>query len=73
MVLKEHIGKRLREKRLKHGKTLHEIADLVGVSFVQVSQVERGVTNPSVNLLWRLSRAFNVSPGYWFIGFKYED
>lgn len=73
MELKEHIGARLREKRLSRRKTLHEVADLVGVSFVQVSQVERGVTNPSVNLLWRLSKAFNVSPGYWFIGFNNEE
>ncbi|MGW0876751.1 helix-turn-helix domain-containing protein [Streptomyces sp. NPDC002755] len=54
------IGDRLRNLRTARGLTLRALAQLVGVSPTLLSQVERGITDPSLNTLRRLSDAFGL-------------
>ena len=55
------LGDRLRQLRKKHGMSLKTLAEASGVSVGMISQVERGLANPSVRLLTALRRALNVS------------
>lgn len=49
------IGAKLREWRLSAGRTLTDIATAAGLSIGYISQVERGLANPSLETLKRLA------------------
>lgn len=51
---------RIRELRLRKGLTLHQLAGLTGMSVAMISQVERGITDPSLETLRRISEALEV-------------
>lgn len=55
------IGGRLRAARASRGLSLRSLADQVGVSPSLISQVERGLANPSVNTLYALARELEIS------------
>lgn len=50
------LGERLRERRLALGLTLKEVADGAGLSVGFISQIERGITTPSLSSLVNVSR-----------------
>ncbi|WP_328630378.1 helix-turn-helix domain-containing protein [Streptomyces sp. NBC_00356] len=54
------IGNRIRELRKAHKMTVRELAAAAGVSTGLVSQVERGLTDPSLETLRRLSAALGL-------------
>ena len=55
------IGDRLRVARAARGLSLRSLADRLGVSPSLISQVERGLAKPSVNTLYAMARALEVS------------
>ena len=65
MKLKKIVGKKLKAIRLKHDMTIQELAEGSGVSSNMISRVERGLTIPSVEILLKLSRVFNISVNYF--------
>ncbi len=54
------IGSRIKEERRKNGMTQEELAERLEVSIGYISQVERGITKISLDLLGLISRIFNV-------------
>lgn len=54
------LGPRLHQLRKRKKLTLDELAVLAGVSRSMVSQVERGVNNPTFATLWNITRALGV-------------
>jgi transcriptional regulator with XRE-family HTH domain len=54
-------GRRLRQLRFERGLSLKELAAKASVSASLVSQLERGVTSPSISSLKRLATALDVS------------
>ncbi len=52
------LGDRLRELRLRHGLTLRELATEAAVSPALLSQLENGVTDPSLATLRKLATVF---------------
>lgn len=55
------IGRRLRELRTEHGLSLRELAARIDVSPGLVSQIENGVTDPSLTTLRKLAAVFNAT------------
>ncbi|MFF8882885.1 helix-turn-helix domain-containing protein [Streptomyces flaveolus] len=55
------IGSQLRELRTARGLSLRALATAVGVSPTLLSQVERGVTEPSLSTLRRLAQVYTMS------------
>jgi transcriptional regulator with XRE-family HTH domain len=55
------IGRRLRALRSERGMTILELAAKAGVSSGNVSQIERGASNPSINTLHKLRAALGVN------------
>ena len=57
------LGTRLRERRQELGLTLKEVAEGAGLSVGFISQIERGITTPSLSSLVGVSRvlAMHVS------------
>ncbi|UFJ41849.1 cupin domain-containing protein [Brevibacillus humidisoli] len=52
---KELIGSKIRQYRRKMGLTVVELAARIGLSQSALSQIERGLVNPSLDTLWKLS------------------
>jgi transcriptional regulator with XRE-family HTH domain len=58
----------MRELRRQHNITLREVAEASGVSESFVSQVERGVANPSMASLRRMAGALGETVASLFVG-----
>ncbi|MEO1249815.1 MAG: XRE family transcriptional regulator [Pseudomonadota bacterium] len=56
----EPLGHRLRERRLERGLTLKAVADGAGLSVGFISQVERGLTAPSLSSLVSIARVLDT-------------
>lgn len=54
------VGANLRELRASRGLTLDVLAKLTGLSRALLGQIELGRTAPSVSVLWKVARAFDV-------------
>jgi transcriptional regulator with XRE-family HTH domain len=54
------LGERLRALRLQHGMTLRELASEAEVSPAMLSQLENGVSDPSLSTLRRLATVFSA-------------
>ncbi len=60
------LGAEIRALRARRGLTSVMLAKQVGVSTSLISQVERGITAPSLDVLLRIARALGVSAGDLF-------
>lgn len=60
------LGEKIRRKRMEKKITLRELADRVGLTQGFLSQVERGMTDPSITSLRRLAGALDV-PIFYFL------
>ncbi len=56
------LGARIRELRLDHGLTLVQLASLTELSHPFLSQLERGLAQPSLGSLHRIAVALDTSP-----------
>jgi transcriptional regulator with XRE-family HTH domain len=52
--------------------TLQDVGERAGVRMQQVQKYEAGVNKVSAVMLWKLSRALGVPPGYFFDGLSPE-
>jgi transcriptional regulator with XRE-family HTH domain len=55
------VGVNLRRLRSKRGLSLERLAQRSGVSRAMLSQIELGRSAPTINLLWKISRALGVT------------
>ncbi|WP_054330888.1 helix-turn-helix domain-containing protein [Merdimmobilis hominis] len=55
-----NIGKKLQEFRKQRGLTLREVAEQTGITPSMLSQMERGLVNPSINTLKAISKTLDI-------------
>ncbi len=55
------IGKVLKRVRFEQDLTLEEASRLTGVSKTMLGQIERGESNPTVSVLWKIASGLRVS------------
>ncbi|ANY17213.1 hypothetical protein AW878_07850 [Bordetella pseudohinzii] len=60
------VGQRVRATRIARGLSLKEVSAKSGLSIGLLSQVERGISSPSVRVLGALSGAMNVAISHFF-------
>lgn len=58
------LGNRIRESRVGKGYTQQCLADRTGIGVVYISEIERGVKMPSLNVFIKLIDALDVSADY---------
>lgn len=58
------IGKRIKVAREKCGYTQEQLSDIVGVSPMHISVIERGVKPPKLDTFLRIANALGVSADY---------
>lgn len=60
------LGIKIRELRKAQDLSISELAEKTELSTGLISQIERDMVCPSVDSLWKISKALNVSIGYFF-------
>lgn len=58
------LGNRIRESRIKKGHTQQELADRAEIGVVYLSEIERGIKMPSLNIFIKIIDALDVSADY---------
>ena len=61
---KADLGKKIREARLKKGYTQQALAEKADVAEMYISQIERGLKMPSMNLFIKLMVTLDVSADF---------
>ena len=56
----EKLGKLIKSRRKVLGLTIRDLADLAGKSKTTISQIERGVRNPTIELLQDIFEYLNL-------------
>ena len=59
-------GSRIQELRKKNNLTQSELAEKIGLSTNFIGRVERGERNTSVDKIFKLAKAFNISLAQFF-------
>ncbi|RJE83897.1 XRE family transcriptional regulator [Paenibacillus sp. 1011MAR3C5] len=54
------VGSVLKKLRKDKGLSLEELAQVSGVSKLTLGNIERGDTNPTIGMLWRISKSLSV-------------
>jgi transcriptional regulator with XRE-family HTH domain len=67
------LSRNLRKWRLRRGFSASALAREANISKSTVSELERGQGNPSLDTLWALARALNVTLGAFFVGSPVPD
>lgn len=62
----DSLGSKIRSKRVEKGMNLKDLADAIGKTSSFLSQVERGLAEPSITSLRKISEALDV-PIFYFL------
>lgn len=65
MPTKLELGRRIREERARQSLTLKQVETRSGVSATHISQIERGITWPTVNALHKVSKALEKNMSFF--------
>ncbi|MBC8344346.1 MAG: helix-turn-helix transcriptional regulator [Bacteroidetes bacterium] len=57
---REELGKLIKNRRKVLGLTIRDLADLTGISKTTISQTERGVRNPTLEVLLNIFEYLNL-------------
>ena len=67
------LGNKLKNVRKTRGLTQEELSALSGVSTRHISKIEKGVMNPSYEILTHIAAALGMTPDYFFASDNDED
>ncbi|MCI1749814.1 MAG: XRE family transcriptional regulator [Megasphaera cerevisiae] len=57
----KEIGKILKKIRFERNLTLDNVSTLTGVSKTMLGQIERGVSVPTISVLWKIAKGLQIS------------
>ena len=57
----EKFGKKLRQLRKQRDLTLRQLAEILGVHFTHLNNIEHGTKRPSTDLVLKVAQVFDVS------------
>ena len=73
MDIKRAVGKRIKIVRQRNELTQDQLAEQVGLSPKYISGIERGVENPTMDILIRLAKMLRVEPYDLFLFGESEE
>lgn len=62
------VNERIKQLRVDNSLTQSELAEKVGLSYVQIGRYEKGKSNPSSDVLQKLANILNTSTDYLMNG-----
>ena len=71
-TIDDHVGGRIRERRIMLGLTQQQLAEMIGVSYQQAHKYERGVNRVSAGRLFEIARALSAPITYFYEGIAEE-
>jgi DNA-binding XRE family transcriptional regulator len=71
-AIDDHVGGRIRERRIMLGLTQQQLAEMIGVSYQQAHKYERGINRVSAGRLFEIARVLNASITYFYEGIGEE-
>src|SRR3954453_22762417 len=72
-AMDDHVGARMRERRIMLGLTQQQLAEMIGVTYQQAHKYERGINRVSAGRLFEVARVLSVPVAYLFEGLDAED
>jgi transcriptional regulator with XRE-family HTH domain len=73
MDIKRAVGKRIKTVRQRNGLTQDQLADQMRLSSKYISGIERGVENPTMDILIRVAKVLGIEPYNLFLFGETED
>ena len=73
MDIKRAVGKRIKIVRQRNGLTQDQLAEQLGLSTKYISGIERGVENPTMDILLRVAKMLRVEPYDLFLFGESEE
>ena len=64
----DHVGARIRERRIMLGLTQQQLAEMIGVTYQQAHKYERGINRVSAGRLYQIAHALNAPITYFYDG-----
>ena len=71
-AIDDHVGGRIRERRIMLGLTQQQLAELIEVTYQQAHKYERGINRVSAGRLFEIARALSAPITYFFEGIGEE-
>jgi transcriptional regulator with XRE-family HTH domain len=71
-AIDDHVGARIRERRIMLGLTQQQLAEMIGVTYQQAHKYERGINRVSAGRLYEIAQVLSVPVGYFFDGLQGE-
>ena len=68
VAIDDHVGARIRERRIMLGLTQQQLAEMIGVTYQQAHKYERGVNRVSAGRLYEIARVLNAPVSYFYDG-----
>src|SRR5438105_5886477 len=72
-AIDDHVGARIRERRIMLGLTQQQLAEMIGVTYQQAHKYERGINRVSAGRLFEIARVLNVPISYFYEGLGEEN
>ena len=71
-AIDNHVGGRIRERRIMLGLTQQQLAEMIGVTYQQAHKYERGIDRVSAGRLFEIARALSAPITYFYDGLGEE-
>ena len=69
-AIDDHIGARIRERRVMLGVSQQQLAEMISVTYQQAHKYERGINRVSAGRLYEIGQVLSVPVGYFFDGLQ---
>src|ERR1700737_1868931 len=67
-TIDDHVGSRIRERRIMLGLTQQQLAEMISVTYQQAHKYERGINGVSAGRLFEIARALSAPISYFYEG-----
>ena len=71
-TIDNHVGGRIRERRIMLGLTQQQLAEMIGVTYQQAHKYELGINRVSAGRLFEIARALSAPITYFYEGIGEE-
>jgi transcriptional regulator with XRE-family HTH domain len=71
-AIDDHVGRRIRERRILLGLTQQELGEMIGVTYQQVHKYEHGVNRVSAGRLFEIASVLSTPITYFYEGIGEE-